>query len=110
MPAKEVLDVDAVAAATLECPAVAGLHPGGTRFVATYLPGRRVVGVRVDEDRVLLSVVLAQGASVRRLEKQVRDAVTPLVAGRAIDVHVADVDTGEELSEELGADPVGERT
>jgi hypothetical protein len=85
------------------------LHPGGTRFVATYLPGRRVVGVRVDEDRVLLSVVLAQGASVGRLEQQVRDAVTPLVAGRAIDVHVADVDTGEELSEELGADPAGER-
>ena len=77
---------------------MAGLHPGGTRFVATYLPGRRVVGVRVDEDRVLLSVVLAQGASVCRLEKQVRDAVAPLVAGRAIDVHVADVDTGEELS------------
>ena len=109
MPAQEVLDVDAVAAATLGCPAVAGLHPGGTRFVATYLPGRRVVGVRVDEDRVLLSVVLAQGASGGRLEKQVRDAVAPLVAGRAIDVHVADVDTGEELSEELGADPVGER-
>jgi hypothetical protein len=31
--------------------------------------------------------------------------VGPLVAGRAIDVHVADVDTGEELS----ADPAGER-
>ena len=47
------------------CPAVAGLHPGGTKFVATYLPGRRVVGVRVEDDRVLLSVVLARGASVR---------------------------------------------
>ena len=60
------------------------------------------------KDRVLLSVVLAQGASVRRLEQQVRDAVTPLVAGRAIDVHVADVDTGEELSAEFGVDPAGE--
>ena len=44
MPAQETLDVDALAAATLDCPAVAGLHTGGTKFVATYLrgaPGRR---------------------------------------------------------------------
>ena len=73
--------------------------------MATYLPGRRVVGVRVDEDRVLLSVVLAQGASVRRLENQVREAIVSLVAGRAIDVHVAEVDAGEELS----AEPAEER-
>lgn len=97
MHAQEDLDVDVLAQATLECPAVAGLHPGGTKFVATYLPGRRVVGVRVDYDRVLVSVVLAQGASVRRLDRQVRDALSPLVGGRYIDVHVADVDTGEQL-------------
>lgn len=106
MPAQAVPDVDAVAAATLECSAVAGLHPGGTRFVATYLPGRRVVGVRIDEDRVLLSVVLAQGASVPGLDKQVRDALAPLVEGRSVDVHVADVDTGEALRK----DPTEDRS
>jgi hypothetical protein len=105
MPAPEVLDVDALAAATLNCPAVAGLNQGGTRFVATYLPGRRVVGVRVEEERVLVSVVLARGASVRRLEKQVRDAVAPLVGSRSIDIHVADVDTGDEA----GTDPAQEQ-
>ena len=95
MPAQETLDIDALAAATLDCPAVAGLHPGGTKFVATYLAGRRVVGVRAEDDRVLVSVVLAHGASVHALEKQVRDALTPIVEGREIDVHVADVNTGE---------------
>jgi hypothetical protein len=104
MQAQEELDVDALAEAILACPAVAGLHPGGTRFVATYLPGRRVVGVRVDYDRVLASVVLAEHASVRRLEKQVRDALGPLVGGRYIDVHVADVDTGDEPTASAGED------
>ena len=94
MPAQETL-VDAVAAATLGCPAVAGMHPGGPRFVATYLPGRRVVGVRVEEDRVLVSVVLRQRASVPTLERQIRGALAPLVEGREVDVHVADVDTGQ---------------
>jgi len=97
------VDVDSVAAATLECPAVAGLHPGGTKFVATYLPGRRVVGVRADNDRVLVSVVLALGASVPRLERQIREALAPLVGGRYVDVHVADVETGEKLGTDSAA-------
>ena len=44
---------------------------------------------------MLVSVVLAHGASVQTLEKQVRDALIPLVEGREIDVHIADVDTGD---------------
>lgn len=94
MPAQAIPDVDALAAATLRCPAVAGLHPGGPTLVASYLPGRRVIGVRAEDDRVLVSVVLAQGCSVKTLESQVRHALAPLVEGRAVDVHVADVDTG----------------
>ena len=104
MPAQGTLDVDALAAATLGCPAVAGLHPGGTKFVATYLAGRRIVGVRAEDDRVLLSVVLAHGASVQTLEKQVRDAFVPLVEGREIDVHIADVDTGEKAVTDTAED------
>jgi hypothetical protein len=110
MPSQETLDVDAVAAATLDCRAVAGLHDGGKRFVATYLPGRRVIGVRADDGRVLVSVVLAQGASVGTLERQVRSALAPLVQGREIDVHVAEVDTGEDEGEERPADVPDERT
>jgi hypothetical protein len=98
VPAQDTWDVDAIAAATLACPAVAGLHEGGTRAVATYLPGRRVVGVRVEDGRVLVSVVLASGSSVRSLGAQVRSALEPHVEGRRVDVHVADVQTAVDLS------------
>ena len=97
-PAQDVCDVDAIAAATLACPAVAGLHEGGNRAVATYLPGRRVVGVRVEDRRVLVSVVLACGFSVRSIEAGVRSALAPHVGGRRVDVHVADVETAVEPS------------
>jgi hypothetical protein len=86
-------DVDALAAAVMACPAVGGMHEGGTQAVASYLPGRRVVGVRVEDHRVLVSVVLAAGYSVRVLEDQVRSNLAPLAGGQRVDVHVADVQT-----------------
>ena len=43
-------DADAIAAAVLACPSVAGLGGGPAGAVATYLPGRRVTGVRVRPD------------------------------------------------------------
>jgi hypothetical protein len=109
MPSRETVDVDAVVAATLGCPAVAGLHHGDKRFVATYLPGRRIVGVRAEDSRVLVSVVLARDTSVEALEKQVRSALAPLAEGREVDVHVADVDTAEDEGEERAADVRDER-
>ena len=93
VPAQDACDVDAIAAATLACPAVAELHEGGTRAVATYLANRRVVGVRVEDHRVLVSAVLAYGSSVRSLETQVRGALAPHIGGRQVDVLVADVQT-----------------
>ena len=98
MPALAPADADAIAAALMACPAVAGLHEGGTRAVATYLPGRRVVGVRVEDQRVLVSVVLASGSSVRTLAAQVRSSLAPHVRGRQVDVHVADVQTAKDQS------------
>jgi hypothetical protein len=91
MPPLATADVDAIAAAVTACPAVAGLHEGGTRAIATYLPGRRVLGVRVEDQRVLVSVVLASGSSVQMLEAQVRNGLAPHVRGLRVDVHVADV-------------------
>jgi len=97
VPAQETYDVDVIAAATLACPAVAGLHAGGPLVVATYLPGRRVDGVRVEDDRVLVSVVLLYGVPVRSLERQVRNALAPHVDGRSVDVHVADVQPARDM-------------
>ena len=93
----EAATADAVAAAVAACPAVASLHGGGLRRTATYLPGRLVEGVHVDEDRVRVSVVATQGVPIEVLAEQVRAAVAPLAPGRAVDVHVADLQlTGEQ--------------
>ena len=88
-PAPQV--IDAMAAAVLRCRTVIGLDPGGWRQVATYLPGRRITGVRVDDERVLVSVVLALGTPVAAMEAEVRAAVAPYAGGRTVDLHVADV-------------------
>jgi hypothetical protein len=88
-------EVDGIAAAALACPAVAGLDRGGWHNVATYLPGRRVTGVRVEDERVLVSVVLAFGTSVQTLEAQLRPALAPYTKGRRLDVLVADVAPSE---------------
>lgn len=95
---------DAVAAAVAACPAVASLHGGGFRRTATYLVGRRVDGVRIDDDRVTVAVVGVQGIPVVILADQVRAAVGPLVGGRAVDVHVADLQPLEQTPPAL---PVG---
>lgn len=87
--------VDGIAAAALACPAVAGLDRGGWQQVATYLPGRRVVGVRIEDERVLVSVVMAAGASVATLEVQLRPALAPYLGGRRLDVLIADVAVNE---------------
>jgi hypothetical protein len=72
--------------------------------VATYLAGRRVVGVRVEDRRVLVSVVLASGFSVQTLEAQVRGGLAPYVGSRQVDVHVADLETAGDLCNEDRAD------
>ncbi len=93
---------DAVAAAVLGCPAVADLHGGGMRQVATYLPGRRVNGVQVDDERLQVAVVGVWGISVHELDEQVRAAVAPLALGRPVHILVADL----QLPLELEAAPV----
>ena len=108
VPTLDTFDVDAIAAATLACPAVAELHEGGSRAVATYLPRRRVVGVRVEDQRVLVSVVLAFGSSVRSLEAQVRGALATHVGGRQVDLYVADVQPPWTSREQRDADASAE--
>ncbi len=100
------IEVDLIAAAVLGCPAVVSLHPGGPRYVATFLPGRRVGGVRVDDTVVEVAVVAAAGIPVHAVASQVRSAVVPLAAGRAVDVHIADVaPPGERSSAQRWPEP-----
>ncbi len=94
--AQAAAEADAVAGAVLRCSGVAGLHAGGLRQIATYLPGRRVVGVRVDDETVEVAVVAAFGVPVEVLAGQVRAALVPLARGRPVDVYVADVQAPED--------------
>ena len=89
-------DAEAIAAAVRSAPAVAALHSGGLRPVVTLLPGRRVEGVQVTDDRVTVSVVVAQGVPIAVLTDQVRARVAPLAGGRPVDVHVADLQPTDE--------------
>jgi len=84
------LVADLVAAATLTVPGVTGLHAGSFGEVATYLPGRRVEGVRLRRNVAEVHVAVAMGASLLDVAAVVRDTVAPLV-GTPVEVVVEDV-------------------
>jgi hypothetical protein len=86
------VDPDVIAGRTAGCPSVARLSPGPLGEVATYLPGRRVPGVRLPGDRIEIHVVARWGIRVPDVAAEVRAAVGPVSAGLPIDVHVDDVD------------------
>jgi uncharacterized alkaline shock family protein YloU len=82
---------DLVAAAVTAVPGVAALHGGMFGEVATYLPGHRVPGIRVNTDGVTeIHVTLLYGASVRDTAAMVRDAAAAVVGG-VVDVTVEDM-------------------
>ena len=84
-------DAEGVAATVRALPGVADLYSGGIAPLATYLPGRRVTGVRFDEESVQVAVVVAAGTSAPSAAAQVRSALSDVAAGRRVDVHVGDV-------------------
>ena len=81
---------DLVAAATLTVPGVTGLHAGSFGEVATYLPGRRVAGVRLGAERTEVHIAVAMGSPLLDVAAVVRDAVSPLVS-TPVEVVVEDV-------------------
>lgn len=87
-PGDDVADL--VAAAVRRVPGVADLHGGSFGEVATYLPGRRVPGVRIRDDLSEVHVVTLWGAPVPATADAVRAAVEPIV-GTPVHVVVEDV-------------------
>jgi uncharacterized alkaline shock family protein YloU len=79
-----------LAAAVLAVPGVAALHAGTFGEVASYLPGRRVVGVRCNDGQVEVHIVVLWGVPVAATADAVRSAVAALGA-RTVDVTVQDV-------------------
>jgi uncharacterized alkaline shock family protein YloU len=81
---------DQVAALVLAVPGVERLHPGRFGEVATYLPGRRVTGVKLGEDRVEIHLVLRFGAAIRAVAQEVH-AVVAAVVDVPVQVFVEDL-------------------
>lgn len=89
VPATPVLE-DRIAAAVLVVEGVAGLHGGTFGEAATYLPGRRITGVRVGPDGVDVHVSLVYGTPVREAAMRVRRTVADLAPG-PVQVTIEDV-------------------
>ena len=85
------VDPDAIAARVLACPAVAGLSAGPYGSAVTYLPGRRVAGVRLSPTAVEVHVVAQYGPSMFELAAQVRAALAGRVGGLQVDLVVEDL-------------------
>ena len=81
---------DLVAAVVRAVPGVADLHPGMFGEVGTYLPGRRVPGVRLGDTGTDVHVTVYFDAHVRDVATQIRRAVAVAVGG-PVNVTVEDV-------------------
>ncbi|HVE96246.1 MAG TPA: hypothetical protein VNA67_04600 [Pseudonocardiaceae bacterium] len=90
---------DAIAAAVRAHPAVADLDGGPFGAIAYYLPGRRVVGVRVGEpgEPVEVSVVARLGTPLPQLATELRRLITAVTGSRVIDLTINDVITGDPI-------------
>ncbi len=84
-------DLEAVAAAALGSPLIAGLTGGSFGEVATYLPGRRVLGVREVDGTIEVHVVAKWGTPLPEVAEVVRAAVAPHAAGVPVAVFVDDI-------------------
>jgi uncharacterized alkaline shock family protein YloU len=94
-------DLEAVAAAALGSPLIAGLTGGGLGEVATYLPGRRIVGVREVEGTIEVHVVAKWGTPLPEVAEVVRAAVAPHAGAAPVAIFVDDIEVPEEAG--LGA-------
>jgi hypothetical protein len=88
-----VTDAVAVAAAVLEHPGVARLDGGPFGTVASYLPGRRIDGVRIGigDEPVELAVVARLGIPLPQLGAELGEIVRRLCGPVPVEVIVSDV-------------------
>lgn len=118
-PPRPEPDARAVAGAATACPGVRGLVGGSPVEVATYLPGERVLGVRVGPGWAEVHLVGEYGVSLAETAGRVREAIqraVPDPAGPvAVDVVFEDVEKPAEAPAANNAmapaiDPASERS
>lgn len=95
---------EAVMRAVQAHPAVARLDGGAFGVVATYLPGRRIVGVRVpqDDSPLEISVVMRTGHRIPDAACDIRSLVRGIVGDIPVDLTITDL---AEPNEETGSAP-----
>lgn len=84
-----------VADAVLAVPDVAGLHGGVFGEIATYLPGRRVEGIRIGCDLCAVHIVARYPADLRAVAEAVRARVSAMVTV-PVQVTIEDLRTGDD--------------
>ncbi len=90
------IDADRIAAAVQANRDVAGLDGGRYGEIATYLPGRRVSGVRIRPESVTIGVIGRYPSTATEIDAGVRAAVGPL--DRPLHVYIGDLHTGDKGS------------
>jgi len=88
--AQSLSTAERAAAAALSVPGVAVLHGGEFGTVATYLPGRRVTGVRIDDSGCSVHVTVRYPADLFAVADAVRTAVRAIV-DTPVDVTIEDL-------------------
>jgi hypothetical protein len=86
---------DTVAGIARAVPGVVDLHTGGYGEIATYLPGRRVAGVRINGSRIEIHIVASTTTPLRDTARATADAVTAAFPDHTVDVFIGDVATPE---------------
>lgn len=92
-----------IADVVLAHPAVSALDAGRFGAVASYLPGRRVDGVRITQDgsAVEVSVALVFGQPIPAVAEALRSAVRELVGDVAVDVTIVDLIQADPIQADL---------
>jgi hypothetical protein len=85
-------DPDLIAAAVLAVPHVAGLSGGRLGEIATYLPGRRVEGVRIRPGQIEVHVVARYGPTMSEVGAAVHAAVVGAAGPGEVVVGIDDLD------------------
>ena len=84
------LDADRLATAVRARPHVAGLHGGRFGEIATYLPGRRIAGIRIRPDAITIGVTGRYPATAAEIDADVRAALGPVDV--PVHVRIGDVE------------------
>ena len=86
------IEIDAIAAIVQGCAGVSALDGGRFGEVTSYLPGRTVPGVAVDDSRIRVQVRSKWGVPATDVAAMITAALAPLAGPRPVDVAIADID------------------